>query len=350
MFIKDSFCISPQETCSNKFFSTESISYTGNKYISIEPDYKDIIPFNFLRRMGRATRIGIGAGLSLLNRNKKVDGIIIGTANGGLEDSIKFLNQIIKYEEGNLTPTNFIQSTANSISGNLAIMSNNNNYNITHVHKGLAFENALLDALLLFKEGNANSVLVGNIEEISDYNYNIDFLADSFKDEEITSEKLLHSNSKGTVCGEGSVMLILDNKQSESSNVKIVDVDQISFPTKEDILNKIKHFLEKNNLTLLDIDSLVLGLSGDSRTDIYYHHIIENLFPETGIYSYKNLVGDYPTSIAFATWLSVQILLGKNIPQSAKYKTSDTKINTILVYNHYQGTQHGFILLKNIAL
>ena len=346
MFIKDSSCISPQITFDNRFFEQKVIVYKGNKYISEEPNYKELIPFKLLRRMGRATRIGIGAGISLLQRNTEVDGIIIGTANGGLEDSIKFLNQIIKYEEGKLTPTNFIQSTPNSISGNLAIMSQNNKYNITHVHKGLAFENALLDAFLLFEEKKVNSVLVGNIEELSDYNYNIDFLSDAFKSEEITSDKLLNSQTKGTVCGEGAAMFILDAKESVNS-VQIVDVEQMVYPTVDDIQEKIIYFIERNNLLLSDIDGLVLGLNGDNRTDYYYHTTIENIFPNISVFSYKNLVGEYPSSSAFATWLASQILQKKNVPEDVKYKSVNSDIKTILVYNHFEGTQHGLILLKS---
>lgn len=347
MFIKDSTCISPQATTDKSFFEKETKSYTGNKYISIEPEYKDLIPFGLLRRMGRAVRIGVGAGMLLLKRNAQTDGIIIGTANGGLEDCIKFLNQILQYEEGNLTPTNFIQSTPNSIAGQLAIMHKNNKYNTTHVHKGLAFENSLLDAKLLFEENSAKTILVGNIEEISDYNYNIDYLAGLFKKEEINSDDLLKSDTPGTVCGEGAAMFILDSNSSDSG-VEIKDVDQICFPTQDEVIEKIKSFLNKNNISENDIDALVLGLNGDNRTDVYYHNVIK-LFPQTGIFTYKNIVGEYPTSSAFATWLSNNILQGKRIPKSLIYKKPEKEIRNILIYNHYEGTQHGFILIERLV-
>lgn len=344
MFVKDLYCISPQLTTDSRFFEKGTIPYSGNKYISIEPDYADLIPGSLLRRMGRAIRIGVGAGMPLLNRNPKTDGIIIGTANGGLEGCIKFLNQIIDYDEGSLTPTNFIQSTPNSIAGFLAIMSRNNNYNTTHVHKGLAFENSLLDAKLLF-EGGAKSVFVGSVEEISDYNYNIDYLSGLWKKEEISSEALLDSKTPGTVCGEGAAMFILGS-EPEGSEVKISDIDQICFADQSGIVEKIEHFLDKNSLLLSDIDALVLGLNGDVRTDTFYHHVISKLFPDTGIFSFKNIVGDYPTASGFATWLSTQILKNKKMPKSTIYKTPKSEINNILIYNHYEGTQHGLILMQ----
>ena len=48
--------------------------------------------------------------------------MLIGTANGGIEDSIMFLNQIHDYEEGRLTPTSFVQSTYNAIAGMMGMI------------------------------------------------------------------------------------------------------------------------------------------------------------------------------------------------------------------------------------
>ncbi|MBT6439647.1 MAG: hypothetical protein HOK72_08055, partial [Flavobacteriales bacterium] len=73
-----------------------------------------------------------------------------------------------------------------------------------------------------------------------------------------------------------------------------------------------------------------------------------NSFPETNIYTYKNLVGEYPTASGFATWLAAHILAGKIIPSEAIYKNASRLPQNILIYNNYQGTQHGFILMKAV--
>ena len=135
MFIKDLACISPQRTYNEAFFESEPQVHVGNRYAALEPGYGSLIPAGLLRRMGKAVRMGVGTGLPLIQKNGALDGIILGTANGGLEDCLKFLNQIVDYEEGTLTPTNFVQSTPNSVAGNLALMSKNTGYNTTHVNK-----------------------------------------------------------------------------------------------------------------------------------------------------------------------------------------------------------------------
>jgi len=347
MFIKDLSCISPQQTYDEAFFGNEVKVHVGNRYAALEPGYGVLIPAGLLRRMGKAVRMGVGTGLPLIQKNPALDGIILGTANGGLEDCLKFLNQIVDYKEGTLTPTNFVQSTPNAVAGNLALMSKNTGYNTTHVNKGLAFEGALLDALLLLEERNAQALLLGSIEEISDYNYNIDMLAGSFKKEESSSETLLTSHTPGTVCGEGAVMFVVEAERSVASLAEIIDVEQISFADEKRVGEKLSNFLERNHLKHSDIDTLILGFSGDNRNDHWYSWLHQELFPVSNVFSYKNLTGDYPTASAFATWMAVQLLIGKTLPSQTRYfQNNNTNADKVLIYNHYKGVQHGFILLS----
>lgn len=347
MFITDFSCISPQKTYDNAFFESDIKVYTGNRYAAIEPEYGSLIPAGLLRRMGKAVRMGVGTGLPLIQKNPDLDGIVLGTANGGLEDCLKFLNQIVDYKEGTLTPTNFVQSTPNAIAGNLALMSKNTGYNTTHVHSGLAFECALLDCMLLFNEKKAKSLLLGGIEEISEYNYNINYLGGSFKSEITSSQNLLQADSPGTVCGEGAALFVAKSKKSEDTDAQILDVDQISFPSAEELIGKINHFLVRNKLLAQEIDTVILGYSGDNRNDFWYDKLRQEFFLHSTIYTYKNLVGDYPTVSAFATWLAIQILSGKKIPAELLFSNSSItqKTKNILIYNHHKGEQHGFILL-----
>ena len=147
-------------------------------------------------------------------------------------------------------------------------------------------------------------------------------------------------------CRRISPLVVQMSTEHENVTFLKVDVDQISFPTKEDVKDKIEFFLDRNNIPISDIDALVLGLNGDIITDEYYHYVMNELFPGTGVISFKNLVGEYPTSSAFACWLSAKILLDNKMPASSIYKSVNSEIKTILIYNHYEGIQHGFILLR----
>ncbi|MGN7888049.1 beta-ketoacyl synthase chain length factor [Dyadobacter sp. 22481] len=345
MYITDSACISPQRTFDNAFFQGDIKVHEGDRYIAVEPAYGQLIPAGLLRRMGKAVRMGVGAGLPLI-QHAQVEGIVLGTANGGLEDCLKFLNQIVDYNEGTLTPTNFVQSTPNAVAGNLALMSKTTGYNTTHVHKGLAFEAALLDTMLLLEEKRGNTFLIGSIEEISDYNHHIDLLAGSFKTGHFTSENLLTLDSPGSANGEGAAMFLVNAERSEVSQAQIKDVFQSNNLTEKELAPIVSAFLQRNNLQPADIDAVILGISGDNRSDHWYFNLQKALFEESNCYTYKNMVGDYPTGSAFATWMGVQAIAGKCVPDACVWAQKNTRTpKHILIYNHYKASQHGFILL-----
>ena len=194
MYLTDHIAISPQETFSETPLINGVEHYTDLKLPAKEPAY-DFIPVPLLRKMGKAVRMGVGAGIHLLNRHPHIDGIITASANGGLGSCVRFLDQIIRFEEGRLTPTHFVQGTPNAVGGTLAQMSENGGYNLTHVGRGLAFESALVDALMLFEEERVQRLLIGASEELTDYNYRIQELTGAWKTQPVPSGELLSSHS-----------------------------------------------------------------------------------------------------------------------------------------------------------
>jgi hypothetical protein len=344
MYIKDLYAISPQKTHDLSFENGEWQVLNEYIYKAVEPSYQDLIPNAQLRRMGKAVRMGIGVSLPLLGRNPKPDGIIFGTANGGLEDCIKFLNQIVEYNEGTLTPTNFVQSTPNALAGQVALLSENQGYNMTHVNGSLAFESALLDASLYFDEypGEEKNLLVGAVEEISDYNYNIDRLGERFKEELVSNADLLSSGTKGSYCGEGSAQFYLSNNP-ENSLAVFKAFKQSSYLSENEIGEFIKSFLDEQKLDTASIDCLLLGKNGDVSTDSWYEQV-EQLFGGKPTVYFKKSVGEYRTVSAFASYLAVRILNGQ-----ANYlieNTSSEKPRTILIYNHFDAVRHSLILIQ----
>jgi hypothetical protein len=346
MYVIDQQAISAQKTHDLSFEKGEYSTYLTSTFPIVEPTYSEFIPLNLLRRMGKAVKMGIAAALPIINRNQQVDGIIVGTANGGLENCIDFLNQIVAYDEGVLTPTNFVQSTPNALAGQLALMTKNTGYNSTHVNGSLSFENALIDAKLFFEAStNKTSLLVGSVEEISSYNYHIDLLAGRYKKEIISNDQLIHSNTEGSVCGEGASFFLLSNSP-EHAIAEIVDTTQIIHPSTADLTTLMNVFFEKNQLSMDAIDLLLLGKNGDNRLD-YWYDDFQQIFPETPAINFKQLTGDYRTISGFATYLGVQILTGKINGAHPAFNTDfPTNCNNILIYNHFDGIRHGFILIK----
>lgn len=342
MYIHQAICISPQQTFPDVDLKVLNAS-ENNRLIAIEPKYNGI-PTGILRRMGKAVRMGVGAALALHQPEKSFDGLIIGTANGGMEDCIKFLNQIMDYEEGRLTPTNFVQSTPNAIAAQIGLSTQNTGYNITHVHRGLAFENALLDAFMKLNENPEHTYLLGGLDEISDYNFSIEYLAGAYKKETVNNKDLYVNQNFGTIAGEGVAMFVV-NKNSIGAKAKVLGLKMVHTKDLQEVQNTFNLFLNENEQPTIDI--LLSGENGDSRLSEFYN-CIENECPEdTGILRFKHYCGEFPTASAVSLWLACQFMENKQIPDHfIKRNPGNSKIRTILIYNNYKGYQHSFILLE----
>ena len=196
-------------------------------------------------------------------------------------------------------------------------MDQNRGYNTRYTNGGHAFENTLLDALMLFEEGNAKKLLIGGIEEISNYNYNIDFLADHYKEVAVGNFDLIDSLTKGSVCGEGSNMFIVESAASEYY-AKIEDVEQLTFPKEKDIELCINSILENkiNNNDIYEnrenIKAILRSIS--NKTNDY----------NADIYNFKVLIINSDLSID-------KIILNNNIIIKFK-KQSIITINLLLDY------------------
>ena len=340
-YIHQSSCIAAQHAFVDPSIQTITES-VNNKLYALDSNYESIPP-NVLRRLGKAVKMGISTGHQLISKNK-VAGIVLGTANGGLEDCIKFLNQIIQFEEGRLTPTNFVQSTTNAIAGQLGIMSSNKGYNITHVHRGLAFENALIDIEMLLNENPENSYLLGGVDEISDYNYTIEDLAGSYKKEIISNTELLESPTAGTFAGEGAAMFVVNNLKDKAKAI-VRGIKTLHTTNNETIIQQLGIFLKEHVQKNETVDLILSGKNGDVRQNVYYENIEKNL-EGTPVAYYKHLTGDFPTASALALWLASEVL---NDPFNDLLGIGNKNpIRTILLYNSYKGKQHSFILVSGL--
>jgi hypothetical protein len=335
-------CISPQKTFS-EIDLEKTNAPVGDKLLVVEPAY-DEIPLGILRRMGKAVRMGVGAAMKIVQHNP--DGVIIGTANGGMEDCIKFLNQVIEYKEGMLTPTNFVQSTTNAIASQIGLLSANKGYNCTHVHRGLAFENALVDVDMLLKENPARHYLVGGVDEISAYNYNIEFLEGCFKKEKINGTDLYTANTEGTIAGEGAAMFLANNIETGAS-ARLQGLLMLHSDDEQFIAGELKKFIAENFAEAEGPDLFFSGENGDNRLQKYYDACEAVLNKNVAVAHFKHVSGEYATVSAFAVWLACYVLQEQILPPHfLKYPATIKYPGKILIYNNHKGVQHSFILIS----
>ena len=115
------------------------------------------------RRMSRLMKASLLSSLKALEAAgiSRPDAIITATALGCVESSEQLLRQIEEEGEVMLKPTNFMQSTHNTVSSNIAIHTRCHGYNVTYTQQERSLEWALRDAELLLRSGRCKTVLVG---------------------------------------------------------------------------------------------------------------------------------------------------------------------------------------------
>jgi hypothetical protein len=271
---------------------------------TVHPNYKDYISPALIRRMSPMVKMGVTAGLKCLEGQGEIGGVIVGTDLGCLRDTEKFLGTVVKHEGLAISPTAFIQSTHNTVAGQIALTIGNNGYNMTHSQQGISFECALMDAQLLTAETKL-PVLVGACEE------HIDFL----------SEMATDFGADQLDLAEGASYFLLSDQQG-ASKIAITDV-QISL-SKEvtQLINAVK-------------PDLVLTTS---LTD----NAIETNYPAIDFTAY---CGVYGTNPAFGLQLAAEIL--EKQPSQVNGKPL-TGCNKIAIINNHRDKEMTWMVVERV--
>jgi 3-oxoacyl-[acyl-carrier-protein] synthase II len=342
--------VSPQKTFDNSSFIDEPISLVSNQLKCIDPNYKEFIPGDMIRRMGRIIKMGIAASkISLRDADCTMpDAIITGTGLGCIEDTEKFISSMVLNKEEFLTPTSFIQSTHNTVSAQIALLLKCHNYNFTYVHRGISFESALIDSMMRINAEQAGTILLGSADELTANSFAIMQRLGFWKRKPVNNLQLLEDKTRGTIAGEGAAFFVLSDQPGENVYAEIKDVRTFIYP--EDFSETEQHisdFLTHNHVEPRDIDLMVTGMNGDPSLDKIYHDVSNRLFLNTGKAYFKHLCGEYHTSVSFALWLGAKILRSQRIPEIVRLKEPATStIKNILIYNHYRNINHSLILVS----
>ncbi len=349
VYINSIASISPQKTFDNSVFLDEIIDYNDTVISAQDPDYKEFIPPAAARRMAKGIKMGVVASKIAMDEAgiETVDAIITGTGMGCMIDSEKFVSAIIDNNEQYLTPTSFIQSTHNTVAGQIALGMECKAYNFTYVHSAISFESALFDAKMQLENNEAKNIIVGGVEELGEHTTKVHRVINHIKPESVTLSTVLNSKTQGAVFSEGANFFVVSNEKKQSCYAELVAVETFNTLPKEKVSETIENFLEENNLKNRDIDLVVLGNNGDVDFDTFYNELSEGIFSKIQQVFYKHLVGENNTVSAFGVWLASKILKTQTVPKIVKmneFKSSEIK--TILCYNQYRGQNHSLVLLK----
>ncbi len=281
----------------------------------IAPDYKQYINPVLLRRMSKILRMAVSCSIDSLEQAgvKSPDAIIVGTGLGCLDDTEKFLNNFITIQDGLLPPTSFIQSTHNTVAGQISLLLQNHHYNMTHTQNTVSFEHALLDACLCIDEGKQN-ILVGAADEFIPI---LNTLA-----EELSFKNILLTS--------GTSFFVLTGNKTATTKASIVNV--ATYITVNSIDECINDFLLESNVTRDEIDQVLFCSLNKLRAVEIAH-----LFPQKKIVDYQPYTGIYFTNASFALHLATDIL-----------QTPGNNTKRILICNHLNHSNLGLTIVESI--
>jgi 3-oxoacyl-(acyl-carrier-protein) synthase len=351
IYINGSASVTPQNTLTFDEFKKGMLVYTEDFLQSVKPELKDYVKPADARRMSKTVKNGIVTSYEAMKQADVInpDAIIVGTGLGIVTDTEKFLESMLDNNELFLTPTSFIQSTHNTVAAQIALNLKCHYYNFTYVNRGFSFESAVLDAQMHLDEGKKD-VLIGGADEMSRHYFDINKKTGWWKPEPINNRDLFKSESIGALCGEGVSFFVLSTEKKSSSQACFKALKMIYKPKSEKLIHdELTGFLAENNVSVNDIDIILVGKNGDNRFDPIYDRFISENFPDKTACAFKHLTGEYHTASAFAFWLAVNMINTKEIPEFIKLNDkSPDKIKNVLIYNHYFNINHSFFLLSDV--
>ncbi|MCD0477246.1 beta-ketoacyl synthase chain length factor [Chryseobacterium sp. LC2016-29] len=348
VYINSAACISVQDTLNENFSQNLQPENSIQIVKAIEPNYKEFIPPAASRRMSKTVKMSTVSSQYALKEAEieKPDAIIVGTGMGCSQDSEKFLKNVLENNEEFLTPTYFIQSTHNTVAGQIALGLQCHAYNFTYVNTSSSLEFSFLDAKLQINDGEAENVLVGSTDEQTDRTMELYKLNNTIKKEEYFPVNYINSKTDGVIWGEGASFFVLGKDKTENSYAQLKDIQLSNKLDLEEIQQFIEDFLIKSNLNFKEIDAVILGFSGDAKSDVYYTKAMD-LFSNSSLLYYKHLSGEFNTASGFSTFMACHILKNQEIPEVMMINDLKKKeIKNILLYNHLGGNDHSLVLLE----
>ena len=346
--------LSPQSTVEEENFDFQQIQTFEKPVLQVAfKGYKKLIKPAAMRRMSKSVKMGVFTAASALidAHIKEPSSILTGTGMGCKQDSDIFLENLLLQHEELLSPSKFVQSTHNTVGGQVALYLKSKAYNFTYVQGSASFESALLDAQLsILTEEKKHQILVGGIDEISENTIGLLQLDQQIKSEtSLENLKLLNYKSKGSIIGEGAHFFVISEEKSQNSYAQLIDLHLENSLATEEVFPKTKVFLAGNKLAIADIDLVILGNNGDVDFDAYFQPLQQD-FKEIPQVYYKHLVGESYTASAFGMQLGVKILKSQHLPEAYRLNTIQPQktIKKVLLYNQFRGKNHSWILLEHV--
>jgi 3-oxoacyl-(acyl-carrier-protein) synthase len=313
--------------------------YTASFVPAVEPDYRLHFQPNAARRMGKILKRAL-----LVSRRVMEDAgvdapqaIVTGTGFGCIENTEIFLEALVRGGEKFLKPTQFMQSTHNTISSLIAIDHRCHSYNMTYSHKALSFECALLDAFLRLRNGQITNALAGGHDELTPHFH--------------TLLQRLDCLAAGTAFrSETAVAMMLTADRGADALCRLSAIETLYRPDTGRLRLALDRMLAQAGCRPDDIDAVLTGCNGMPADEQTYARLCDALCPGIGRLRYKHLFGDSFTSSATAVYVAATCLRRRLLPAhlfAAPPPADPPAPRRILLYHQSENKTHSLILLSS---
>lgn len=306
-----------------------------------DPDFKSLLPANVCRRNGNILKRAMIVSNFALKESglESVEAVVVGSGLGCVENTELFLQELVYEGEEFMKPSYFMASTHNTISSTIGINLGCHGYNSTYCHKGVSFENALLDVFLQIQMNRIKSAFVGGFDEMSPTYFNI-----------LQNAGYFGGDSKG-FAGEASAGGILSNKLTDNTLCRVVAV-RLGFMLNDgELLDLLDVALQDAGLQKSDISAVMTGINGKPSSDAIYHKNLELFGIQAPTLGYAHLFGESYSGSVYGFYASAVSLHQNKIPQvlfldKEVENQSVQNPKNILIYHHFNNKDHSFIILQ----
>ena len=306
---------------------------------AVDPDYKLYFHPNTSRRLGKILKRALLVSRQVLDASgiKLPEAIITSTGFGCIENTEIFLHSLVKNGEQLLKPTQFMQSTHNTISSLIAIDCCCHSYNMTYSHKNLSFECALLDAYIQLKNNTIKSALVGGFDELTP---NFHALLQRLK--ELEAGKTFRS--------ETAVGMMLTNQLLPTTLCCLDGIETFYGPDAHRLKESLDKMLKQAGYVLNEVDAVLTGCNGMYSDEQIYNQWCTELFAGKEQIRYKHLFGDSFTSSGIGVYVAATCLHRRQIPVhffASQNRAPQNGTKHLLLYHLSENKTHSLILLSS---
>jgi hypothetical protein len=154
-----------------------------------------------------------------------------------------------------------------------------------------------------------------------------------YRKEPSTPDSVLNDCEIGSIAGEGANFLLICRDENQKG-LRIRNVSAFVTREAETALDKVNQFLNSNQIKPEDIDLVMLGVNGDSRTAAFYQRLRDVLFRNNAQGAFKHICGEYPVASSFAVGLLASSL-SSGLPEATILNKAPDKLNRILLVNNF---------------